>query len=312
MSVAFVFPGQGSQQVGMGQALARRFPESRAVFEEADAAVGFALSRLCFEGPEADLQLTANTQPAILATSIAALAPLKERGIRPRWVAGHSLGEYSALVAAGALTLADALRTVRRRGEYMQEAVPVGEGAMAAILGLDLAAVEEACRAAAQGEVVSPANVNSPGQVVIAGHVAAVERACERCRAAGARRAVRLPVSAPFHCALMKPAQDRLTPDLRALAFRDPAVPVVTNVDARPARTGEACRDGLVRQVSGAVRWQESVAVLAGEGVTTFVEIGPGTVLSGLVKKIVKEARVLNVDSPESLGGTVAALGGEG
>jgi len=314
MSVAFVFPGQGSQQVGMGQALARRFPESRAVFDEADAALGFALSRLCFEGPEADLQLTANTQPAILATSIAALAPLEARAVRPRWVAGHSLGEYSALVAAGALTLADALRTVRRRGQYMQEAVSVGEGAMAAILGLDLPAVEEACRAAAQGEVVSPANVNSPGQVVIAGHSAAVDRASERCRAAGARRAVRLPVSAPFHCALMKPAQDRLEPDLRALLFRDPAVPLVTNVDARAVSDGEACRDGLVRQVSGAVRWQESVALLAREGVTTFVEIGPGTVLSGLVKKIVKGARVLNVDSPESLGETLAALGalGEG
>jgi [acyl-carrier-protein] S-malonyltransferase len=193
----------------------------------------------------------------------------------------------------------------------MQEAVPVGEGAMAAILGLDLPAVEEACRAAAEGEVVSPANVNSPGQVVIAGHRAAVERACERCRAAGARRAVKLPVSAPFHCALMKPAQDRLEGDLRAVALRDPAVPLVTNVDARPARDGEACRDGLVRQVSGAVRWQESVALLAREGVTTFVEIGPGTVLSGLVRKIVKGARVLNVDSPESLGGTLSALGEE-
>jgi [acyl-carrier-protein] S-malonyltransferase len=312
MSVAFVFPGQGSQQVGMGRALARTFPESRAVFEEADAALGFALSRLCFEGPESELQLTANTQPAILAASIAALAPLAGRGVRPRWVAGHSLGEYSALVAAGALTLAEALRTVRRRGEYMQEAVPVGEGAMAAILGLDLPAVEEACRGAAEGEVVSPANLNSPGQVVIAGHAAAVDRACERCRAAGARRAVRLPVSAPFHCALMKPAQDRLERDLRALRFRDPAVPVVTNVDARAARDGEACRDGLVRQVSGAVRWQESVALLGREGVTTFVEVGPGTVLSGLVRKIVKGARVLNVDSPDSLGETVAALGAGG
>ena len=309
MSVAFVFPGQGSQVVGMGKALFEAFPESRAVFEEADAALGFALSRLCFEGPEGDLQLTANTQPAILAASLAALRPLLARGARPEWVAGHSLGEYSALVAAGAIGLADALRTVRRRGEYMQEAVPVGTGAMAAILGLDLPAIEAACREGAAGDVVSPANVNSPGQVVIAGHAAAVDRASELCRARGAKRAVRLPVSAPFHCALMKPAQDRLAPDLAALAFRDPAVPLVNNVDARVVREGEACREGLVRQVSGAVRWQASVELLAREGVTTFVEVGPGTVLSGLVRKIAKGARVLNVDSPESLEAAVAALG---
>jgi [acyl-carrier-protein] S-malonyltransferase len=309
MSVAFVFPGQGSQVVGMGKALFDALPESRAVFEEADASLGFALSRLCFEGPEAELQLTANTQPAILAASLAALRPLLARGARPAWVAGHSLGEYSALVAAGAIGLADALRTVRRRGEYMQEAVPVGTGAMAAILGLDLPAIEAACREGAAGDVVSPANVNSPGQVVIAGHAAAVDRASELCRARGAKRAVRLPVSAPFHCALMKPAQDRLAPDLAALAFRDPAVPLVNNVDARVVREGEACREGLVRQVSGAVRWQESVELLAREGVTTFVEVGPGTVLSGLVRKIAKGARVLSVDSPESLEAAVAALG---
>jgi [acyl-carrier-protein] S-malonyltransferase len=309
MSVAFVFPGQGSQVVGMGKALFDAFPRSRAVFEEADAALGFALSRLCFEGPEAELQLTANTQPAILAASLAALRPLLARGARPDWVAGHSLGEYSALVAAGAIGLADALRTVRRRGEYMQEAVPVGVGAMAAILGLDLPAIEDACREAAAGEVVSPANVNSAGQVVIAGHAAAVDRASELCRARGAKRAVRLPVSAPFHCALMKPAQDRLAPDLAALAFRDPEVPLVSNVDARIVREGDACRDGLVRQVSGAVRWQESVELLAREGVDVFVEVGPGTVLSGLVRKIAKGARVLNVDSPESLEAAVAALG---
>jgi [acyl-carrier-protein] S-malonyltransferase len=309
MSVAFVFPGQGSQVVGMGKALFDAFPQSRAVFEEADAALGFALSRLCFEGPEAELQLTANTQPAILAASLAALRPLLARGARPDWVAGHSLGEYSALVAAGAIGLADALRTVRRRGEYMQEAVPVGVGAMAAILGLDLPAIEDACREAAAGEVVSPANVNSAGQVVIAGHAAAVDRASELCKARGAKRAVRLPVSAPFHCALMKPAQDRLAPDLAALAFRDPEVPLVSNVDARIVREGDACRDGLVRQVSGAVRWQESVELLAREGVDVFVEVGPGTVLSGLVRKIAKGARVLNVDSPESLEAAVAALG---
>jgi [acyl-carrier-protein] S-malonyltransferase len=309
MSVAFVFPGQGSQQVGMGRALAEAFPESRQVFEEADSAVGFRLARLCFDGPEADLQLTANTQPAILATSIAALRPLVARGVRPAWVAGHSLGEYSALVAAGALALADAVRTVRRRGQYMQEAVPVGVGAMAAILGLDLPSIETACREAAEGEVVSPANVNSPGQVVIAGHAAAVDRASERCKAAGAKRAVRLPVSAPFHCALMKPAQDRLAPDLAGLAFDDPAVPVVNNADARVVRDAASCRDGLVRQVSGAVRWQDSVELLAREGVTTVVEVGPGTVLGGLVRKIARGVRVLNVDSPESLEAAVAALG---
>jgi [acyl-carrier-protein] S-malonyltransferase len=308
MSLAFVFPGQGSQLVGMGRALAEAFPESRQVFEEADSALGFGLSRLCFEGAGGDLQLTANTQPAILAASIAALRPLVARGVRPAWVAGHSLGEYSALVAAGALALADALRTVRRRGEYMQEAVPVGVGAMAAILGLDLPSIEAACRKAAEGEVVSPANLNAPGQVVIAGHAAAVVRASECCKAAGAKRAVPLPVSAPFHCALMKPAQDRLTPVLAALAFGDPVVPLVNNVDARAVRDASSCRDGLGRQVSGAVRWQESVELLAREGVTIFVEVGPGTVLSGLVRKIAKGVRVLNVDSPESLETAVAAL----
>ena len=309
MSVAFVFPGQGSQVAGMGRALFEAFPESRAVYDEADEALGFALSRLSFGGPEAELQLTANTQPALLATSVAALRPLVARGVRPAFVAGHSLGEYSALVAAGAIGLADALRTVRRRGEYMQEAVPVGVGAMAAILGLELPAVEQACREAAEGEVVSPANINSPGQVVVAGHAGAVERACALCRSRGAKRAVKLPVSAPFHCALMKPAQDRLAADLAKVAFRDPAVPLVNNVDARVVRDGEACREGLVRQVSGAVRWQDSVELLVREGVSVFVEVGPGTVLGGLVRKIAREARVLNADSPESLEAAVAALG---
>jgi [acyl-carrier-protein] S-malonyltransferase len=311
MSLAFVFPGQGSQKVGMGQALAQAVPESRAVFEEADHALGFALSRLCAEGPEAELQLTANTQPALLAASVAAFRALWARGIRPSWVAGHSLGEYSALVAAGTLTLAEAVVAVRRRGQYMQEAVPVGEGAMAAILGLELAAIEEACRTAAGSETVAPANINCPGQVVIAGHAGAVDRATEACKAAGAKRAVRLPVSAPFHCALMMPAQERMAHDLAALAFRDPAFPLVNNVEARPVRTAGECREGLVRQVSSPVRWQGCVERLVAEGVTTFVEVGPGTVLTGLVRKIAKGARVLNVEDPASLEKTLAAMGEE-
>ena len=314
MSVAFVFPGQGSQQVGMGRALCEAFAESREVFAEADAALGFSLSGLCFEGPESELQLTANTQPAILATSIAALRPLVARGVWPDWVAGHSLGEYSALVAAGSLSLADALGTVRRRGQYMQEAVPVGSGAMAAILGLELSAIEAACREAAQAEVVSPANVNAPGQVVIAGHKGAVERASALCKAKGAKRAVPLPVSAPFHCALMQPAQERLAPELAATHFGDPVPPLVNNVDAEVVRDGASCRAGLLRQVSSSVRWQESVERLVREGVTTFVEVGPGNVLSGLVRKLAKGARTLNVDAPDSLETTVAALraGAEG
>jgi [acyl-carrier-protein] S-malonyltransferase len=309
VSVAWIFPGQGSQKVGMGRGLFDAFPESRAVFEEADAALGFPLSRLCFEGPEDQLQLTANTQPAILTASVAAARALAARGMAPDRVAGHSLGEYSALVIAGVLPLREAVIAVRRRGQYMQEAVPVGEGAMAAILALDLPAIEAACREAAQGQVVSAANINSPGQVVIAGHAAAVDRASLLCKKAGAKRAIRLPVSAPFHCALMMPAQQRLAADLAALAFRDAAVPVVNNVDARPVSAGAECREALVRQVSGTVRWQESVERLAADAVTTFVEVGPGTVLSGLVKKISREARVLGVEDPASLETTTAALG---
>ena len=308
MSLAFLFPGQGSQKVGMGRALAEAVPEAAQVFAAADEALDEPLSRLCFEGPEGDLLLTANTQPAILAVSIAAARALAARGIAPAWVAGHSLGEYSALVAAGTLGLAEAVRTVRRRGQYMQEAVPVGEGAMAAILALELAKVEEACRTVAEGQVVAPANINGPGQVVIAGHAAAVDRAIWACKAAGAKRAVRLAVSAPFHCALMRPAQERLAADLAALAMRDPAVPLVNNVDARPVRDAASARDGLVRQVSSPVRWQECVEALLREGVDTFVEVGPGTVLAGLARKIASNARVLSVGDPESLEAAVAAL----
>ena len=293
----------------MGRALAAAFPESRAVFDEVDGALAYPLSRLCFEGPEAELQLTANTQPAILTTSIAAWRELAKRGIEPAFVAGHSLGEYSALVAAGGIGLAEAAVAVRRRGQYMQEAVPVGVGAMAAILGLDLPSIEAACREAAQGQVVSAANINSPGQVVIAGHKEAVGRASALSKAAGAKRAIPLPVSAPFHCALMAPAQQRLAGDFASVTFRDPRVPLVNNVDAAVSRTADGCRDGLIRQVSAPVRWLEVVQALVREGVDTVIEIGPGTVLAGLVKKIDKGLRVMSVEDPASLEAAVQALG---
>ena len=311
--IAFVFPGQGAQQVGMGRALVDAYPEARRAFDEADAAFaeGAAnqrtLSAVCFDGPEDQLMLTETTQPAILAMSIAACRVLEAQGIRPAFVAGHSLGEYSANVAAGTIAFADAVRLVRRRGRYMQEAVPVGVGAMAAVLGLDLATVQQACDEAAQGEVVSPANINAPGQVSIAGHAGAVQRASERAKALGAKRVIPLSVSAPFHCALMMPAEARLEPELRDLATRTPGVPVVANVDAQPKREAWAAIDALVRQVSAPVRWSDTVERLASEGVTTYVEVGPGTVLSGLIRKIHKEARVVQFGSPDHLGAIVAA-----
>jgi [acyl-carrier-protein] S-malonyltransferase len=299
--IAFVFPGQGSQRVGMGKALADTFPECRAVFDEADAALGEPLSHVCFDGPDEQLRLTENTQPAILTVSVAAARLLAARGIVPAMAAGHSLGEYSAHVAAGTLAFADAVRTVRRRGRYMQEAVPVGQGAMAAILGLDSNSVARACTEAADGEVVAPANLNAPGQVVIAGTAAAVTRAGERAKALGAKRVIPLPVSAPFHCALMQPAQDRLGPELRALSVKAPSVPIVANVDAAPRTDGPSAIEALVRQVSAPVRWEEVVRTLASAGVRAYVEVGPGTVLSGLVRKIDREARVANLEAPSDL-----------
>jgi len=310
MSLAFLFPGQGAQKVGMGKALADAFPESRAAYEEADAALGFALSKLCWEGPESDLELTANTQPAVLTTSVAALRAAEARGLKAAAVAGHSLGEYSALVAAGVLTLADAVVAVRRRGQYMQEAVPVGEGAMAAVLRLALPEIEAACREAAEGQVVSPANINGPDQVVIAGHAAAVERASAACKARGAKRVVPLPVSAPFHCALMRPAQERLAKDLEALAFGDSPVPVVNNVDAAAVHEGAACRDALVRQVSGPVRWLEAMGTLTGLGVKAVVELGPGSTLVNLMKQIDGEVQRAAVGDPEGLEAALELAGG--
>ena len=283
---AFLFPGQGSQYAGMGRTLAAEFPAARAIFDEADRALGFSLSNLCFEGPEDQLKLTENTQPAILTVSTAAAAVLKEKGIRPDYVAGHSLGEYSALVAAGALGFSDAVRIVRNRGRYMQEAVPAGVGAMAALLKMPEDKLAGVLEAAAQGEIVSAANLNSPDQVVIAGHAGAVNRAMELAKAAGARRAVILPVSAPFHCALMEPAQRRLAEDLAKTEFADLTAPLVNNWQAREIRSGSEARTGLVEQVPNPVRWIEIVRHLAGQGVTRWIEVGPGSVLAGLLRNI--------------------------
>jgi len=283
---AFLFPGQGSQFAGMGKTLAEAFPEARDVFEQADAALGFPISKLCFEGPEDQLKLTENTQPALLTVAIAAHAVLRARGIAPDYVAGHSLGEYSALVAAGSLDFADAVRLVRKRGQYMQEAVPAGTGAMAALLKLPEGKLDAVLAEAAQGEIVTAANLNSPDQIVIAGHAGAVARAMELAKAAGARRAVPLPVSAPFHCPLMKPAQDRLKADLDSTQFRDLTTPLVNNWQAEEIRTGAEAREGLYRQVPNPVRWADSIRLLAQLGVTRFIEVGAGGVLTGLLKNI--------------------------
>ena len=299
--IAFVFPGQGSQAVGMGKALAERFDVCRETLEQADAALGESLTSLCFEGPEEALRLTENTQPAVLAVSVATHRLLVSQGIRPGITAGHSLGEYSAHVAAGTISFADALRTVRRRGRVMQDAVPVGAGAMAAVIGLEADTVARACVDVANGEIVSPANLNAPGQVVIAGAASAVERAGERAKELGARQVRPLPVSAPFHCAMMEPAARQLEPILRSLVVSDPEIPVVSNVDGQPTQGAAAAIDALVRQVSAPVQWQAVVQRLMDSGVTTFVEVGPGRVLSGLIKKIDRRSRVAGVADPDGL-----------
>jgi len=294
----------------MGKELAENYAVARAVFEEADQALGFSISRMCFEGSEEDLKQTANTQPAILTCSVAACRVAEEKGLRPDFVAGHSLGEYSALVAAGGLKFSDAVVLVRKRGTYMQEAVPAGVGAMAAILGLSPAVVADACKRAAEGEACNPANLNSPEQTVISGHAGAVKRAVEIASQLGAKRAVILPVSAPFHCALMMPAQERLEKDLAAVTFSDLGIPLVTNVDADTETTGAEAKDALIRQVSMPVRWEESVRTLIDEGVNTFVEVGPGRVLTGLLRQIERSVAALNIEDQKSLATTMEKVAG--
>src|ERR1700681_2844333 len=303
--VAFVFPGQASQYPGMGKELAGKYPAAKAVFDEADKALGFSISKMCFEGTEEELKLTANTQPAILTCSVAVYRILAEKGLTPDFVAGHSLGEYSALVAAGALKFSDAVQLVRKRGKYMQEAVPAGEGAMAAIMGLSPAVVLDACKRAAEGQVCSPANLNSPEQTVISGHAEAVKRAVEIASQLGAKRAVILPVSAPFHCALMMPAQERLEKELRKTQFSNLQMPLVTNVDADTITTGDEAREALIRQVTAPVRWEGSMRLLIDEGVDTFVEVGPGRVLVGLLRQIERSVGTLNVEDEKSLSTTM-------
>jgi [acyl-carrier-protein] S-malonyltransferase len=307
-SIAFLFPGQGSQAVGMGKDLAEHHAVARQTFEETDDALGYKLSQLCFEGPEEKLRLTEITQPAILTVSVAAWRILDEKGLKASFVAGHSLGEYSAHVAAGTLSFADAVRTVRNRGKYMQEAVPVGVGAMAAILGMDPQKVSEVCADAAQGEVCEPANINSAEQIVISGSTGAVQRAATLATERGAKRAVMLPVSAPFHCSLMKPAQDLLAADLQKVNFQNPRVPVACNVDAALVQDGDRSRDALVRQVTGSVKWNQLIHLLIAQGAQRFIEVGPGKVLSGLMRQIDRSKSASNVGDEASLQKTLEQL----
>ena len=310
MTLAYIFPGQGSQHPGMGKNLVENFAVAGRIFEELNDALHFSISRLCFAGSAEDLQLTENTQPAILAVSVAALRTMESEGFpQPDYVAGHSLGEYSGLTAAGSLASTAAIQTVRLRGRYMQEAVPVGTGAMAAVIGAELNDIEQACVEASQGQVCAPANINSPNQVVIAGHAEAVERAGELLRNSGAKRVLKLNVSAPFHSALMMPAQERLAVDLEGVSFANLNVPLVTNVDAAVIRKGNEARESLVRQVSSAVRWLESIELLIREGVDTFVEVGPGKVLTGLMRQISREVKCFNVEDAASLKNAAAGLG---
>lgn len=307
-SLALLFPGQGSQAVGMGKELFEHHAVARDTFAEADETLGYKLSQVCFEGPDDQLRLTEITQPAILTVSLAALRVLQQNGIQPSYVAGHSLGEYSAHVAAGTITFSDALRTVRHRGKYMQEAVPVGVGAMAAILGMESPEVDRICAEAARGQVCEAANINSPEQIVISGDTAAVERATRLAESRGAKKAKMLPVSAPFHSSLMKPAQDRLAEDLKDLPFSDPKIPVVCNVDAQVVNSGDLSRDALIRQVSGSVKWDQSVRLLIASGVKTLIEVGPGKVLWGLMRQIDRTPTSLYVSDESSLQKTLEQL----
>ena len=307
-NIAFLFPGQGSQYAGMGKELAARHPVARRTFDESDSALGYKLSALCFEGPGEQLKLTEITQPAILTVSVAALRVLREKGISAGFASGHSLGEYTAHVAAGTISFPDAVRTVRNRGKYMQEAVPVGTGTMAAILGVPLAELEKICEEAAQGQVCAPANINSPDQIVISGSTEAVKRAAELAKQRGAKRAVMLPVSAPFHCALMQPAQDRMAPDLGQLQFHPMEIDVVTNVDAILVKSPEEARDALVRQITGTVQWEKSMRTLISCGAETFIEVGPGKVLGGLMRWIDPSKTCLNVEDEASLEKVVSRI----
>jgi [acyl-carrier-protein] S-malonyltransferase len=310
MSLAYIFPGQGSQYPGMGKSLAENFPATARLFEEFNDALRFSISQLCFEGSAEDLQLTENTQPAIFAASAAAFGAMKSEGFPiPDFVAGHSLGEYSALFAARSVSAGDAIQTVRARGRYMQKAVPVGVGAMAAVIGADLEVIEKACVEAAHDQVCAPANINSPSQVVIAGHTEAVERAGELLRGRGAKRVLKLNVSAPFHSALMMPAQERLAFDLERIVFNNLATPLVTNVDATLIESGAEALDSLVRQVSSPVRWLQSIELLIKEGVDTFIEVGPGKILTGLMRQISRQVKCYNVEDADSLKHAGASLG---